>query len=232
MKRILLLILIFIIFSIPIYAEQEIFKLVIAKYSIEVNGKQMTSELPILNYNGNTYIPLKKVSEALGSTVTWDKTNNKVKITGNGYDTPMPLENNTINSNLLLSAPEEVDFENNSYSFKADILRNGMPNQSLLKSMLDNGVTIYVFENEGITFSEKIDVDKIWIVSSGKVWDINYLGEKILINQNNKMVLKKHSPCFPAFAAGSEVDVIIRLVGENGDSCLLRVSNQKVTESW
>lgn len=51
---------------------EDIFNVVRVEYPILVDGKEMASDLPTLNYNGSTYIPLRKFSEATGATVDWD----------------------------------------------------------------------------------------------------------------------------------------------------------------
>ncbi|MCR8642969.1 copper amine oxidase N-terminal domain-containing protein [Paenibacillus sp. N1-5-1-14] len=50
-------------------------------YPILVNGKEFKSnELPALNYQGNTYLPLKAIGEALGKPVKWNDQLYRVEI--------------------------------------------------------------------------------------------------------------------------------------------------------
>ncbi|MFB9324671.1 stalk domain-containing protein [Paenibacillus aurantiacus] len=47
---------------------------------ILVNGKALSSTLPFLNYQGNTYAPLKAVAEALGVDVKWNNKESRIEI--------------------------------------------------------------------------------------------------------------------------------------------------------
>ncbi|MBQ8390934.1 MAG: hypothetical protein IJX50_00105 [Clostridia bacterium] len=50
-------------------------------YPIYVNGVEMEKgDLPALNYNGNTYIPMRKIGEGSGLTVEWDEKNRTAEI--------------------------------------------------------------------------------------------------------------------------------------------------------
>ncbi|RED51755.1 Gmad2 immunoglobulin-like domain-containing protein [Cohnella lupini] len=50
-------------------------------YPIEVNGTSyVNSQLPILNYQSNTYIPLRAVGNLLGANVNWNSVLKRVEI--------------------------------------------------------------------------------------------------------------------------------------------------------
>ncbi|MFC5529849.1 Gmad2 immunoglobulin-like domain-containing protein [Cohnella yongneupensis] len=56
-----------------------------ADYPIEVNGlKYANAQLPILNYKGSTYVPLRAVGDLLGASVEWSAALKKVEIRGDG----------------------------------------------------------------------------------------------------------------------------------------------------
>ncbi len=40
---------------------------------VKVDGREVTSDVPAVNLDGRTMVPLRFVSEALGATVTWDQ---------------------------------------------------------------------------------------------------------------------------------------------------------------
>ncbi|WP_187273919.1 stalk domain-containing protein [Paenibacillus sp. N3.4] len=64
------------------YAEQiKDYVLTKIEYPIFVNGSELKSdELPALNYQGNTYLPLKAVGNALGTKVNWNQQLGRVEI--------------------------------------------------------------------------------------------------------------------------------------------------------
>lgn len=55
--------------------------LVPALYPILVNGTQYQGELPILNYEGHTYIPLRVTTNLLGAGIDWNEGSRQVEIT-------------------------------------------------------------------------------------------------------------------------------------------------------
>src|SRR5660397_31273 len=57
------------------------FILVNAQYPIIVDDNLYEGDLPILNYEGSTYVPLKTMSELLDVNIFWNETLRQVKIT-------------------------------------------------------------------------------------------------------------------------------------------------------
>ncbi len=57
------------------------FILVNAQYPIIVNDNLYEGELPILNYEGSTYVPLRTMSELLDVNIFWNETLRQVEIT-------------------------------------------------------------------------------------------------------------------------------------------------------
>lgn len=86
MKKIIVLTLLVLMFAVPVNASQMVFKLTQANYPIYVNNQELKSDLPILSYNGNTYIPLRKVSDATGNNINWDDVSKSVYISKNVDD--------------------------------------------------------------------------------------------------------------------------------------------------
>lgn len=51
-------------------------------YDITVNGKSLQDEqYPMLNYNGTTYLSLRKTSEAIGATLFWNEATKTAELT-------------------------------------------------------------------------------------------------------------------------------------------------------
>lgn len=66
---------------IPVYGTVTEYILHKADYKLIVNNKEYQSkELPILNYNGNTYVPLKEIGSLLNVTVNWTTSSGQVEI--------------------------------------------------------------------------------------------------------------------------------------------------------
>lgn len=55
--------------------------LVKAQYPIMVNENLYKGDLPILNYQGSTYVPLRALSELLNVNISWNKAPKQVEIT-------------------------------------------------------------------------------------------------------------------------------------------------------
>lgn len=66
--------------SVPVTASQQIYELTESDCKIVVNGEQLKSDLPILNYEGYNYVPLGDVGRATGANVQWDGINRQVII--------------------------------------------------------------------------------------------------------------------------------------------------------
>lgn len=57
------------------------FILVQAEYPIFVNDSLYTGDLPLLNYEGSTYVPLRAMSELLNVDILWNQEMRQVEIT-------------------------------------------------------------------------------------------------------------------------------------------------------
>lgn len=63
-----------------VYSKEDIFELMKAGYKIYVNGNELKSNLPVLNYEGITYVPLRAFYESINAKVDWDSNSRAVKI--------------------------------------------------------------------------------------------------------------------------------------------------------
>lgn len=67
--------------AVPISAAVEQFILSRASYKVVVNGAEyVNSDYPTLNYQGTTYIPLKKVADLLGVPILWNDDKGQAEI--------------------------------------------------------------------------------------------------------------------------------------------------------
>lgn len=77
MKKGLATLLVIVVLFATVFASSDTFTLVRSEYPIYINGSEFdTGDLPPLNYEGNTYLPLRKVAEATGNDV--DFVNNQI----------------------------------------------------------------------------------------------------------------------------------------------------------
>lgn len=78
--------------ALPSWAASVKYTLLKVTYPIFVNNSEYTNtELPMLNYEGNTYIPMRAVGDLLGATVQWNADQKRAEIY---YDGVEPTENN------------------------------------------------------------------------------------------------------------------------------------------
>lgn len=114
------------------FAEQaKQFVLTLAEYPIFVNGDEyIDDELPVLNYNGSTYVPLAKLGYLTGVDYTWNKELFQVEI-NTDKNTDVNEDNN------------EADFDPNS-----QIIRDLAENENI-KNFTDN-IEIIIDDNTGL----------------------------------------------------------------------------------
>lgn len=79
--------------AVPTFADTvKQYVLVKAGYPVYVNGQEYASgEQPILNYQGNTYVPMRSVGDILGADVRWNSELKRSEIT---YGDGTPHANN------------------------------------------------------------------------------------------------------------------------------------------
>lgn len=73
-----------------------------------INGKEVTLAAPATIVNGSTLVPLRFVSEALGSGVEWDGKTNTATITSVGAVTPAPVTSTTPVDAMISKSPVQV----------------------------------------------------------------------------------------------------------------------------
>ena len=88
------------------YADEiQQFILTKVNYPIIVNNQEYTnSELPVLNYEGNTYVPLKAVGKLLNAEVKWNDGLNRVEI----GDCSTIIEENNVKSTTNTDLKENI----------------------------------------------------------------------------------------------------------------------------
>lgn len=84
MKKIFCVFLSFFIFSTGVLASTIVHKFTTTqeKYIIDIDGSLMSTKLPIMSFENNTYIPLREFGESLGYSVKWIPNEQKILLTG------------------------------------------------------------------------------------------------------------------------------------------------------
>jgi hypothetical protein len=98
------------------WAKSETYTVYKNTFPIVVNGQEYTSDLPILNFQGRTYVPLKIVGDMLGASVKFDEQANKVLIE-NPAKTTSKEEFITVAKQILQNVKQRassMDFKNTS----------------------------------------------------------------------------------------------------------------------
>lgn len=125
------------------------------------------------------------------------------------------------NRDSLLSTPEEVIFEEIRYHLETSLWRDFMPisppdGQPLI-------ALIKVISIENVLIPSTLDVDRLWIINGYEVWESTFSEE---LDSSDGCKIEKIARNGPKWDTGIRVDVVVRLIGINQKSILLRASNQ------
>lgn len=179
----------------------------------------LNSNLPILNYNGNTYVPLRSVSESLGAEVKWDNVNKRVNIYNDTYG--------LTTKELLNSIDDSVKINDHVYTISTYIHKDVTIIDPTVTS--NYGIGIFIKEDEGDNFLGSFDIDKVIIIGNNNIYTPPAIPVGCSKSQDNgDMILHKHIPSFPPDSVGKTVDVIVRLLDGDKNTYLLRAAKQKV----
>jgi hypothetical protein len=80
MKKFITAMLASIFISMSILAFATNYDAITANFKIIINGNEWTSDEPIVTINGNTYLPVKSLEDALGVTIVWNEEKSQVEI--------------------------------------------------------------------------------------------------------------------------------------------------------
>ncbi len=94
------------------------YMLVKAAYPILLSGAKYTLEdLPVLNYQGNTYVPLKAFGEIMDANVEWNESKRQVEIS----DYPYMVENNAFRNVTVTGSGGEYTIKGEGRIFEANM---------------------------------------------------------------------------------------------------------------
>ncbi|HEY0827713.1 MAG TPA: Gmad2 immunoglobulin-like domain-containing protein [Bacilli bacterium] len=94
------------------------YMLVKATYPILLSGAKYTLEdLPVLNYQGNTYVPLKAFGEIMDASVEWNEAKRQVEIS----NYPYMIENNAFRNVTVTGSGGEYTIKGEGRIFEANM---------------------------------------------------------------------------------------------------------------
>jgi hypothetical protein len=136
----------------PTFATVQQYILTRITYPIVVSGeKYANDELPVLNLNGSTYIPLRAVGDILNAKVEWNEELRRVEI--GGLDKIETIRYNN-NDNINLNYKEEIKMENEVIVTKNE---NGKFNIKYSENIRD------IVSNEISSHIELDEIDELYL---------------------------------------------------------------------
>lgn len=137
-----------------------------------VDGKEISTDVPIQIVNGRTIVPVRAIAEAFGAAVEWDRDTNTVRIT-NREKQNFERRVDLLESALLPQTPEEVaDAWARGVKYRNGALQYAVMSPDLQKNYLSD------FENlNWVTGTSSPWVDNYEILSKEKQADDSYVFE-------------------------------------------------------
>ncbi len=94
--------------SIGVFATSQSYTLTKSDSPIIVDNVQYVSqELPIMNYEGSTYVPLRAISEMLGAEVNWNNDTRTIEIVSSNNTTSI-VNNNSQTTNPVVDTTSDL----------------------------------------------------------------------------------------------------------------------------
>ena len=128
----------------------------------------------------------------------------------------------------LLSAPEEIEIGNRMYVLDVFLWRDFMPfcppnDRPLIAS-------ISVTATDSLEVLKSIDVDRIWIVNGGDVWESGFSSEERARHSSHNH-LEKIARGGPKWSTGIMVDVVVMVIDGSDNIYLIKASDQPINRT-
>ena len=143
--------------------------------------------------------------------------------------TGCPNSNHTAPSKTneeLLSAPEEVNINDQNYTLSADLWRDFMPPSEGSDLM----AVVTVSEKNSIEIPPGLNATYLWVINGDEVWSTFFSNESRPPIPTYQ--LEKIARGGPKWDTGSNVDVVVYLTDGSGGEYLLKVSNQVIQATY
>lgn len=197
-NKLFVFIMLVVIFCSITFANSTVQDVYYSSFPITVNGQSYTSEMPILNYQGRTYLPLREFGNATGINV--DFVNNTIAVSNNDYtcqkyflkDAYMILDTlSQLDKNNELLYGYYIDFLTGSDPYASSNMVTTIQNSNLLIENLNNSIYLRGFQ----TFGTALGLDDDYSLSIVYNYIFNYLTDTKAYQTTveNAMYLKSNS---------------------------------------
>lgn len=110
---------------------------------VQVNGREVISDVPAINFKGRTLVPIRFVSEALGADVEWNANTSTASISFSGSN---GTSNNSVTESERIAQLEaEIEVLRKSLQSSTHILPNGDRYVGQMKNGVPHGLGTYTW---------------------------------------------------------------------------------------
>lgn len=183
------------------------------RINLEIDGVKINADNIL--FNGTTYVPVRTVAEIFGKGVLWNSETHTVSINS--------INTSSVTLEKLSFAPEFVTISGEEYALKTSMWRDFMPPHEP-----DGGpliAIVKVFNKNNVNISEKLTIDKVWIIKGQEIW------ESVLLDEDYGPIKRKVVRNGPKWGPNIKVDVVIRIIDENKNEYFLKASNQNIDKT-
>lgn len=113
----------------------------------------------------------------------------------------------------LLSAPEKIEIDGQEFILDTYLWRDFMPISP--DDGKDMAAVVYIATADSTEFPPDISADKLWVINNQSVWEAN-LAQSSQYDYNFR--IKRSAWGGPKWGPGIKVDVVVRLIDNNGNT--------------
>ncbi len=129
----------------------------------------------------------------------------------------------------LLSSPLEVEVEGRILVLETFLWRDFMPGAPPGGSDLMAKISITAADQQ--PFPDGLDADRLWLIKAGDIWETEFANEEIPFDSAHSHQNQKIARGGPKWETGTRVEVVVRLLSQEGPSYLLRATHQLINRT-
>jgi hypothetical protein len=134
----------------------------------------------------------------------------------------------------LLSAPEQIEIDGREYVLETFLWRDFMPGPDMPPDGSSLIAIIYIVEIDSLLFPTSLDADFLWVIKDDVDEWVTELEDDETSTEDYK--LRKIARDGPKWGSETEpnvlVDVVVRVVKEDGSTYLLRAADQPIVITY